>query len=556
MIFSHRPLTSWSRYLTSPFALLLWILLIWGGNFALRGYWEPDEARFVYVAHEMVGSGDWLVPHRHGLPYAHKPPLMFWLINLGETIFPEPFGSRLPSLIGLLLSLWAVTGIGTLWRDRATGIRAALVLTSAWLFWSTCGLGQIDGLLTGLELSAVYLLLHHEHYEGERMPWAAFILMGLAVLAKGPVGLLIPLGVYLAIRFSSQTEPHISLVRILIGLVIAIAIPVTWVIACWLNGAPPEYLHELLFTQNVSRAAGELGHRQPFFYFLLQAPLDFMPWTLFLPAAFIRLRKSDTSLLKKLTFWVLFVVVFFSIPSSKRNLYVLLAFPGLALAIAVAWNEIEKTRYCRILAQVIFILASVFLFGFSFVVMFSGSIPAIVHNEAASHALGTLPSWPFFIVLAVALSGLYHLVKFPRKWLTFYALSLGAVFAALGTFVYPALNNVKVPYEIKPLAEKYIPPGGRLLLYDVYGETLALHSGHMGMRCDSDEAMTAAMRNQQNGLAIFLLKKKDTLASLALSARFPQITETGKFSMGSKTYIWCRFQTHESQALPTKQDDK
>ena len=78
----------------------------------------------------------------------------------------------------------------------------------------------------------------------------------------------------------------------------------------------------------------------------------------------------------------------------------------------------------------------------------------------------------------------------------------------------------------------------------------------MGMRCDSDEAMTAAMRNQQNGLAIFLLKKKDTLASLALSARFPQITETGKFSMGSKTYIWCRFQTHESQALPTKQDGK
>ena len=556
MTFSKSPTHSWSRYLTSPFALLLWILLIWGGNFALRGYWEPDEARFVYVAHEMVGSGDWLVPHRHGLPYAHKPPLMFWLINVGEAVFPEPFGSRLPSLIGLLLSLWAVTGIGTLWRDRATGIRAALVLSSAWLFWSTCGLGQIDGLLTGLEMSALYLLLHHEHYEGERMPWLAFILMGLAVLAKGPVGLLIPLGVYLAIRFSSQSEPHISPVYIIIGLIVATAIPITWVLACWLNGAPPEYLHELLFTQNVSRAAGELGHRRPFFYFLVQMPLDFMPWTLFLPAAFIRLRKSDVSLLKKLAFWVLFVVAFFSISSSKRNLYILLAFPGLALAIAVAWNEIEKTRYCKSIAQVLFSLTAILLAGLSLTVMFSGSIPAIAHNEAASHALGTLPSWPFFVVLAVALAGLYHLFKFSKKWLTFYALSLSAVLAALGTFVYPALNDVKVPREIEPLAEKYIPPGGRLLLYDVYGETLALHSGHLGMRCDSDEEMTAAMRNQQDGLAIFLMKKKDTPASLALSTRFPQITETGKFSMGSKTYIWCRFQNKNGQVFSTKQDGK
>ena len=75
----------------NPFFLLLWALLLWGGSYALRGYWEPDEARFVYVAREMVTSGDWLVPHRHGLEYAHKPPLLFWLINVGEMVFPKPF---------------------------------------------------------------------------------------------------------------------------------------------------------------------------------------------------------------------------------------------------------------------------------------------------------------------------------------------------------------------------------------------------------------------------------------------------------------------------------
>ena len=39
------------------------------------------------VAWEMWLRGDYLVPHLNGTAYSHKPPLLFWLINAGWTIF-------------------------------------------------------------------------------------------------------------------------------------------------------------------------------------------------------------------------------------------------------------------------------------------------------------------------------------------------------------------------------------------------------------------------------------------------------------------------------------
>jgi len=57
--------------------VILLAAVLWGSEYFSRTLWEPDEARYVYVAREMRADSHWLVPHRSGEYYAHKPPLMF-----------------------------------------------------------------------------------------------------------------------------------------------------------------------------------------------------------------------------------------------------------------------------------------------------------------------------------------------------------------------------------------------------------------------------------------------------------------------------------------------
>ena len=75
---------------------------------------------------------------------------------------------------------------------------------------------------------------------------------------------------------------------------------------------------------------------------------------------------------------------------------------------------------------------------------------------------------------------------------------------------------------------------GRLLLYDIYGETLALHAGRTGKRLDTDAEMLNAMQIEEHGVAVFLDKDAENL-----DARFGCLTgDGGTFAMGSKVYVW------------------
>lgn len=519
-------------------ALLLWMLLLWGVQYARRGYWEPDEARFVYVAREMAAAGEWLVPHRNGVPYPDKPPLMFWTINLGESLLPLPFGSRLPLMIGVLLSLGSVYGMGRLWRDHETGMRAVLVLSSSWLFWKTSGLGQIDALLLGLDMAAILLLFRYERVPRARTPWAAFVLLGLALLAKGPVGLLVPLGIFLTTRnLRGEAWRHLGAGRLCVGLAIAVAIPLAWVALCAWSGAPSDYLQNLLFTQNVSRAAGALGHRTPFYYLLFQAPVAFMPWIMFLPTACADLRRAEPALLRRLTTWTLFVLIFFSLSASKRTVYILPAMPALALAVAAGWEGIVRSQACRRMAAVLLVSGAAGFLLAAFTVVFNDHLPLLATNDDAAFYLEGLAAWPFLVAAGLLVAGLSGFTGSRRvDWTKHFALSLCLALAALGGLVYPEMNSMKEPEEMLPLAGTHIPSDGRLLLYGIHGETLALHAGRTGMRCDTDTAMAEAMQAQRRGLAVFL--ERDTAD---LHARFPSVNETGVFRMGGKRYVWAAF---------------
>ena len=178
---------------------------------------------------------------------------------------------RLPSLLGAILSLLAISGLAALWKERDARWLVVLILPTIYLFWKVNGMGQIDALLCGLEMVALYLMFKADTESSGNIYCAfAYLFMGLAVIAKDPVGYIIPLGAYVTAQLVSGDKRKLKKWHFLWGFLIAILPLSLWLFAAWRHGAPDGYFSELLFDQNAGRFSGTKihSHHRPFWYFV------------------------------------------------------------------------------------------------------------------------------------------------------------------------------------------------------------------------------------------------------------------------------------------------
>ena len=128
------------------------------------------------------------------------------------------------------------------------------------------------------------------------------------------------------------------------GLLLWAAIVALWLAPALLSGGDA-YMRDILLRQNVTRYVEPWGHRQPPWYFAQVLPVDFLPWSLFVPAAMVAGRALDSQRRRHLLFlgcWVVVTVLFFSVSPGKRTVYVLTCYPALALLVGAglsAWSH-------------------------------------------------------------------------------------------------------------------------------------------------------------------------------------------------------------------------
>jgi 4-amino-4-deoxy-L-arabinose transferase-like glycosyltransferase len=514
--------------------LLALAVLLWGGGYLARDLWEPDEARYAYVAREMRESGNYSMLTRHGEFYAHKPPLMFWLIDLTSFATGGHIGSvaaRLPSLLGALLALWATAALARRWAGEAAAWPSLAVLGTSYLFYFQGSMGQIDALLCGLQMMALACLFR---YNDEGRPWlpaAAYVLMGLAVLAKGPVGFIVPLGAYLAATAAAGEGARLKRWHFAWGPLVTLAFPAAWLLWAFLAGAPESYFRELLFAQNVERAAGSYGHAQPFYYFIPHFLGEFMPWTLFLGPAWAALRERP-ALRRRLAAWGLFVIVFFSFSASKRNMYILLAYPAAAILVGAAFDRFtRRDRWAGMAAAGLAVLIGLGLAGAAF----SPKVP-----------IGALRLVPIGVVMLAAGAWLFNRIRREGPGRT-RLLALAALFAVFemyaGAVLLPALNPLKTPWEMAAAAQTRLGPGDRLWLYRMNGEIHAFYAGVPGTKVDDPEELRRmAAQRGRGGMAVFDARDWD-----ALDPTIKAMFKAHPFRMGGKKLVWAEVVIHGAE---------
>lgn len=175
-------------------------LLLWQGSPAL---FDWDELIYASLAREMVIRGDWLRLTLNGDPFWEKPPLFFWLQAISFQIFGIHEGAaRLPNaLVGGILTAGLVA-IGSRYGGARLGGLWALLLNTAMLPIWVAKTGLIDPLFNlGMLAGLAGLFGHEQERRCRRRGWGFLVLaavsLGLAVLAKGPLGVGLPLLIWI-----------------------------------------------------------------------------------------------------------------------------------------------------------------------------------------------------------------------------------------------------------------------------------------------------------------------------------------------------------------------
>ena len=382
---------------------IAWVAFVWHlGNIGLVDETEP---LFAEAARQMTVTGDWITPYFNGDTRFDKPPLVYWLMALAyRAIGVNEWAVRLPSAlsaIGLTClgfytlskeegssatdSVTDLTDVRKQQEERDTEfsprlshsptlplflstpwIGAALIaLNPQTIAWGRTGVS--DMLLVGCMCSALLAFflgysLEEEREKAEfstvstsRFPnkWYLifYVLIALAILTKGPVGIVIPaliIGCF-ALYLGNFRQLWREM-RPVSGILIIIAIALPWFILVILaNGQT--YIDSFFGYHNFQRFTQVVNrHSAPWYFYFFVVLLGFAPWSIYLPVAIARTRFWQRSYWRRqprsaqlslfALFWFGCIFGFFTISVTKLPSYVLPLLPAAAILVTLLWGDI------------------------------------------------------------------------------------------------------------------------------------------------------------------------------------------------------------------------
>lgn len=518
----------------------LWLLtlglILVATGIGLRDPWPADEPRFALIARDIVVTGNWLLPRVGGDIYADKPPLFFWLIALGLYLTQSlRLSFLLPSLLSALGCVVLVYDIARRLWGRETGLIAGVLLLLTVQFVWQARQGQIDASLCFWTTLSLYGLLRHvllgPQWRWYAMGWAA---AGFGVITKGvgflPLLVLIPF----ALLRSPPWTPRISggtPMQWLVGpLAFVIAVSV-WLVPTLLaartDPALAAYRDEILFRQTIDRYANAWHHREPFWYFFTNViPVMWLPLTALLPwlvPAWRRALRDHDLRIAVLLSWVVIVVLFFSLSSGKRGIYVLPAVPAFVLACAPYTSELlRKPSVQRVLCSLAAIIGGLCAGAGAYLLVRNDKRTEIITNYDLD------PLGPLLLMSAAAL--IVCAVARPRRGLAAFGGALASVLLVISFWVNPSMNAARSGAAFMDRVEQVSDPARQLGFvafkeqYLLNAGRAVVHFGHARWREAEQEAFDAAR-----------WLSRDTQRQLVVSAHVKDLCfpETHSISLGT-----------------------
>ena len=376
----------WARFaFPCVLALVCLALYLWRlGAIPLEDF---DEAYYAVGAREMLQRHDLGTPYFNGHPFLLKPILIYWVIAASFAAFGvTEFAARLPSALFGTLTVLATYWFAARTVSRRAGFLAGLSLALCYLWIDISRDASIDALLAVLIAPALFLFFlgaSQGSRRGRRLQVLCYPLLGLALLAKGPI----PVGVVLVGLFAflvGAGQLAAALRRQLLpGLAITLAVTAPWYL--YELRHQPDFFATFFVGEHFGHVGGTLARQEPVWGNLRYLLLYFYPWVAFLPAALAHaFRQPRSHVLRFASWWAIAVVVLFSIPRSKLAHYLAPAFPPLAILVG-AWldqwmSNRQAPRWSLWVPRTVFGAAGIACLALAFAAVFA---PALIGDRVA-----------------------------------------------------------------------------------------------------------------------------------------------------------------------------
>ncbi|MDJ1176108.1 ArnT family glycosyltransferase [Roseofilum capinflatum] len=345
------------------------IAFIWdlGG----MGLVDETEPLFAEAARQMTVTGDWITPYFNGETRFDKPPLIYWAMALCyQAMGVNPWAVRLPSaLAAIALGLF---GFYTLRRfGRSPGATppfaiagcigaTAIMLNVQTIAWARMGVS--DMLLSacmGAALFSFFFAYATPKRHGKQLWYQAFyIFCTLAVLTKGPVGIVLPgLIIVCFLTYMGNLKLVLGEMNLKAGLLLFFSLTLPWYILVTLaNGW--DYMNSFFGYHNIERFTRVVNnHSAPWYFYIPTLFVGFFPWSVYLPVALFKtrfwqrrawLRQPRRQHLRMFAFfWLICILVFFTIAVTKLPSYILPVMPACGILVAFMWSEPEAAHSKR-----------------------------------------------------------------------------------------------------------------------------------------------------------------------------------------------------------------
>ncbi|MCE3240020.1 MAG: dolichyl-phosphate-mannose-protein mannosyltransferase [Deltaproteobacteria bacterium] len=304
-------------------------------------FFDKGEPREALAVQDIVRRGEWLFPLKRATDIPSKPPLFHWSAASVSKVMGrlDEFTTRLPSAFYATLGVIVIYLFGRNLFGAQIALLGGGILATTLIYTNQALTARVDMTLCFfMTLSLViFYSLYRQILTGGFWYYVFYIALGIGVLAKGPLGILLPglvIGSFLALK---KRWDLVSKLFFHPGVILTLLLVAGWYGIALTRGGE-DFMDRQLLQENIERFAGGSGHSHPVYYYITYLFSQGLPWSLFLPFLLWgwfkqSLLSDDDTLFLKL--WFVAMFAFFSISMGKRPVYLLPLYPALSLLMAV-----------------------------------------------------------------------------------------------------------------------------------------------------------------------------------------------------------------------------